>query len=451
VLANTNKISNYSIVGGITSLLFLLIVESELPLLLLWLLFMLLGNVFYHDQTERNLFRINLNISLIFLPFFLWSYVLQTGKPFIPGGDSEVYYNNFMHAVDTGRLPISSRERYVLYYIVSWKYYVIIKFITGSTSYLYLVFLTLFISSHTAPLLYKIGSNENFKKKVVLSACLMTCFFPSLLQTNIAILREGFIVAPFLFSMYLSQKIKKSEKNSATIKYIILFLLTLLWIANIRFEVGGIALLFFVIYNYIFIDKPSVKSYIFLGVLIVLAVVFVLPNVVGLQLTEYYNLNSKREHFDSVSLTQVDSLTASLRQQGFIGRFILFFYCFFQPIPPHLFANITIPHYYLLAVGNILWYFMLPISVIEIFKNIKQKTYSGFSKSFLIASIAVVFMLSLTLLGTERHKIYIYPVMFLFFFNYLDSYSKERTSRTFMGIAILFTLVITIYLAAKIF
>jgi hypothetical protein len=448
MLPNTNKISRFSILGGVASLLLLSFREANLFLPALWLLFMLLGNILYHDRTERNLFRINLNISLFLLPLFLWSYTLQTGKPFITGGDSEAYYNNFMLLLD-GKVEINPRSRYILYYLVSWKYYAFMKFLTGSTSYLFLVLLTLFISANTAPLLYKIGRNENFKEQVLLSACLMTCVFPSLVERYIIIMREGFIIAPFLFSVYLSQKIKNTE-GVGKLKYACLFLLTILWIGNIRFEISAIAILFFFLYNYVFTDKAfSFKNYVFLCGVAILAALFILPNIVGVQLTEHYDLSAKMESFDTQSLENVDSLTSSLRHRGFIGRFILFFYCAFMPVPPHVISNLSTPHYYLLAAGNVMWYFMLPVSMVGIFRNIKQKTFSGFSKSFLVIALVAILMLSLTLLGTERHKIYIYPIVFLFFFNYLSNTSKKKSSRLFIMIAILFMLLVSAYLIMK--
>jgi hypothetical protein len=448
MLLNTDKISRYAIIGGIASLLLLTVLEAEIFLPALWLLFMLTGNVFYRGRTERNLFRLNFNISLFLLPFFLWSYTLQTGKPFIAGGDSERYYNDFMDLLD-GRVEIHSLSRYILYYIVSWKYYALVKFAMDSTSYLYLVFLTIFISANTAPLLYKIGRNENFNEKILLNACLMTCIFPSLVEISTAILREGFTVAAFLFSVYLSQKIKNTG-GAGKLKYILLLLLAILWMANMRFEVSVAATLFFVLYNYVFTDNFSLKNYVYLCFIALLAVLLVLPNIVALQL-DYYNLNSKRELLDARSLEQADSLTASLRHQGFAGRFFLFFYCTLLPIPPHLFSYPAVPHYYLLAMGNVLWYFVLPISSIEIFGNIRRKVYPAFSKSYLAVSIAAVFIVSVTYLGSERLKIYIYPIMFLFFFHYIANHSKRQKIRMFTVLFFLYVLVVVAYILVKTF
>jgi hypothetical protein len=447
MLPNIKKLSEWTAIGAVIALFCLAVVETELGLLPLYLLFILLGNVFYRGKTERNLFRINLNVSLILLPLFLWSFVLLTGKPFIEGGDSEDYYNDFMQLLN-GNAEISLRSRYILYYIVSWKYFAVIKLITGSTSYLYLMLLTAFISANTAPLLYKIGKNENFKENVLLGASLLTCVFPSLVQTNIVILREGFIVAPFLLAVYLSQKIKHADawKKSKSIAFL---LLTILWIGNIRFEVCVPVVLFFVLYNYVFAGKFSIKNWLFLGIIAALAALFVLPNITGLQLTEYYDINAKRELFDTRSLENSDSISGALRHSGFIGRFLLFFYCAFMPLPVYLFSNLAIPHYYLLAAGNMMWYFVLFASVMEIFRNIKQKKFLGFSKSFLIIALAVIYMLSNTLLGTERHKLYLYPVMFLFFFSYLYNHSRKTIIHNLIRYLLILLMLICIYLLLK--
>jgi hypothetical protein len=444
---DTGKISRLAGAGGVASLLLLTFREAEIFLPALWLIFMLAGQALYRDKTERNLFRINLNAVLCLLPFFLWSYTLQTGKPFIGGGDSENYYNNCMALLD-GRAGIYARSRYALYEFVSWKYYALVEFVTGSRGYLYFVFLTLFISAHIAPLLYKIGRGENFNEKIVLYACLMACVFPSLVEMSTAILREGFTTAPFLFAVYLSQKIK-NERDTGKFKYITLFLLAILWMANIRFEVSVVAALFFVIYNYVFTDGFSWKNYIFLGFIAVLAVLLVLPNIVALQLTEYFSLNSKMARLDMRSLEQVNSLTTSLRHQGLAGRVFLFFYCATMPIPSPVFQHPAVPHYYLLAAGHVLWYFALPVSVIEISRNIMRKVYPAFSKSFLVVAVAAVFMLSLTYLGSERLKIYIYPVMFLYFFHYLANHSRRQKMRMFATLFIVYMLAVVAYALVK--
>jgi len=408
---------------------------------------MLFGNILYRDKTERNLFRINLNISLLLLPLFLWSFVMLTGKPFIEGGDSEDYYNDFMQLLN-GKAEINLRSRYILYYIVSWKYYTVINFITGSASYLYLMFLTLFISANTAPLLHKIGKNENCNERVLLGACLLTCFFPSLIQTNIVILREGFIVAPFLLAIYLSQKFKYAITRKK-IKYIVFLLLTLLWIGNIRFEVSVIVCIFFLLYNYVFVNRFSIKNWLFLGITVALALLFVTPYITGLQLTEYYDITTKREFFDSLSSEKTDSITGYLRHLGFIGRIVLFFYCAFMPLPIFLFSHPSIPHYCFLAIGNVMWYFILYVSVIEIFSNIRHKVYTAFSKSFTVIFIAVIYMLSNTLLGTERHKLYIYPLMFIFFFNYVYGHSKRTVMHNLLCFIIVILILIFVYLFLK--
>jgi hypothetical protein len=443
---NTRKISNYAIAGGIASLLFLLVSEEDPVLLPLWLLFMLLGNLFYRGRTERNLFKISFNVSLFLLPLFIGSYVLLTGKPFFPGGDSETYYDNFSRAVDTGDLGIGQRARYILYYIVSWKYLSLLKAITGSTSYLYIVFLTMFISANVAPLLYKIGRGENFKEKILLNACLLSCVFPLLVETSTAILREGFTTAPFLLFVYLSQKIKNAT-GGGKIKYLVFLSLVFLWIANIRFEVSMIAVLFYVLYNHVFTGEFRVKNYIYLGVIALLAAILVLPNVAALQ-TGYFDLN-RREEFEGLEKYGADSLSASLRQQGFFARFFLFFYCAILPIPPTVFFHPGIPHYYLMAAGNVLWYFALPASVIEIFRIIKRKECPAFSKSFLITTVAAIFMVTITYLGSARLKIFIYPIMFLFFFSYLASHSRQQKRRLFFVLFFAYAFAAIVYMSVK--
>jgi hypothetical protein len=178
-----------------------------------------------------------------------------------------------------------------------------------------------------------------------------------------------------------------------------------------------------------------------LVVLFVLPVVF--PHMTGL--IEYYDLNSKMERLDARSLEDAGSLSTSLRHRGLAGRFFLFFYCAVLPIPPHVFVNPGVLHYYLLGAGHVLWYFVLPVSVVEIVRVIRRKLYPAFSRSFLALAVVNIFIVSMTYLGSERLKIYIYPVMFLFFVHYLANHSRRQKTRTFAILFSLYTLAVVAY------
>jgi hypothetical protein len=366
----------------------------------------------------------------------------ETGQPFIPGGDSQTYHATFIDMLNGSFHNFFGRYEFYLY--IGWKFYGVIYFLTSSTSYIYFAFLSLFIGANTAPLLYKVGVNR-FHEKTLIYACLMTCFFPSLLQINVVILRESFIIAPFIYSVYLSI-------NQKSIKNTLLFVATLVFMLNIRLEIGGMAFLFYILYNYVFISKnKNDANGIIRIMLFIVALVFSLQFINSLNDLDYWSPKRQMAAYDQRSQESMAgaSISRSLRQGGIIGRLVLFFYCAFVPVPPHV-IYFPFLHNFLLCWGNIVWYFVLPVSVFEITKTIRKKNnISSFSLSFFVVFVSAILIISLTSLGSERHKLYLYPIIFLFFCQFVCLHSKRENLRVFTPISIVYLILIVLYLIMK--
>lgn len=439
-----SKLSKFSLSLGLLSLIIILIYTGEIFLFPLYLLFCLLGFLLYRNKTERQFFFISLSISLLFIPFFTYSYIQETGFPFRPGGDAQYYYESFIDSLNILYNNMLS-GRYAFYIYIGHVYYKVINILTHSTSYIYFVFLTMFISSNTAPLLYKLGY-EKFNEKNLLYACLMTCFFPSLIQSNTAILREGMVIAPIMYCVYLSSK-------QSSVKNVLLFVLTLIYILNIRFEMGVVVIIFYILYNMVFVSKKNINA-----IKIIMIITFIILSISSLRYIRsldnmnYWSLENKIEHLKEKSLAingSESSLSTSLRQGGIFSKTILFFYCMYVPVPPDITVS---PNLYngFLAIGNILWYFILPISIIAMIKDIKAKsTTCNFSKSFLITFISAILMISLTYLGSERLKLYLYPILFIYFFNYLNSHTRRENFNMFRNLSLIYFLCFIVYMRIK--
>ena len=229
-----------------------------------------------------------------------------------------------------------------------------------------------------------------FDAKVVLYACLLTAIFPSLIQVATNTWREGFVYAPFLYSIYLSLNIKKSIN-------VLLYIIVFLFIVNIRAEIGIASIIFFILYNFIFVDKRSKKITSLQKSMYFTLFIFMLLFSYKMGLFEYFkNADSSSLEYQfnayneaSNEFSESNSISNRLRNGGFAGRILLFFYTPFVPMPPSVFAMNTIYFYsFFISIGDILWYFILPVSVISMKSGINDLNISRFSKSYLIMFIA---------------------------------------------------------------
>ena len=140
----------------------------------MYFILLVFGFLLYKDYS-RLLFVLGFNTSLLFSVIFIESYVAETNLPFIPGGDAERYHEIVTDAIRGDRDKFYGR--YLLYLKTVYYYYKFILSIGGSLNYYFFVLLNIFISTHIAPLLYKIGSKFFTKGKCHFKCLLFNYFF----------------------------------------------------------------------------------------------------------------------------------------------------------------------------------------------------------------------------------------------------------------------------------
>lgn len=448
-MKNLKLILVFSSIIGLLSLIYTIYQTDEPFLFILSILYIMGGLWLYKSNEERFFYFFSLNVALFFLPILTHSYLQQTGSPFIPGGDAQTYYEKVMEMLrgDFSRFY----GRYKLYLYVGWKFYEIINIFTTTTSYIYFVFLNIFIGANISPLLYKVGKRIS-KNETLIYACLMTSLFPLIIQVTDGTWREGFIYAPFLYSIYLAINLKNT-------KYLLFFFITFLFIINIRMEVGIASLIFFILYNYVFLDKygktnkPYINKSISIGALII-GIMFCL--YIGL--FEYLNYSTSAsleyqiEAYNEASneMSEGNSIANTLRNMGFLGKLLLFFYSLFSPIPPPAFT-VPIPyfHYYFISLGSIIWYFVFPVSIFGLIKELKNKELLSFVKSLLITLVFGIGIISITTVGTARHKLYLYPLLFLFYFHTISNLSPKEIFKLYSKIIVVYLGGFLLYLYIK--
>jgi hypothetical protein len=435
---------------GVISLLLVIFESNELLLLLLYLFSVSFGFLLY-DKVARHLFFLSYSLLIIILPFLIDSYINVAGQPFIPGGDAEMYYNRIT-SIAQGNNE-SYYGRYKLFLKILSSYYKVILYLGGSISYYYFFFFSMFVGANLSPLLYKIGKGF-FSEKVLISGCILTCLFPGLIQVATNSWRESLVYTPFLLSIYLAININRA-------KNLILYFLTFMFLANIRLEIGVISLTFFVLFNFVFLNKKELdwislmSSKLLLLLLLLTVIFFAFQNGLFeyLKFEKSSSLSYQMGAYTEMSneTTDDNSISNTLRNAGLIGRFLLFFYTLFAPIPPPGFFQRSFTFYNLfISIGAIFWYFLMPIAVIGMLNNFKKYNLSSFTKSFFISFVLGIIIISLTSIGTQRHKLYLYPILFLYAYDYLEVSKSKTKAKLILKILLFYAIGLTLYLFWKI-
>jgi hypothetical protein len=420
------------------------LITDEPFLLALYILFTAWGLLCYKRE-ERFFYFLSLCAYLVFIPFLTNSYIHQTGYPFIPGGDAQGYYEKVQEMYN-GYFG-SYYGRYKMFLFIVWQYYRAINIFVQTTRPVYFCFLNMFMCANIVPVLYKIGSRY-FNKKVVLYSCLLTCLYPLIIQVATGTWRDGFSYAPFLYSIYLAM-------NPKNIKQVMVYFLIVLFLMNIRMEIGITSLVFFLTYNYVFAtnlkhNRKFNKVYL---LFILLALIFVYQtgqlNYLNYAKTSSieYQVNAYNEKSNEYS--DGSSLSNKLRNFGLAGRGALCIYTLFVPLPPPVFAaNTNYFHYYFTSLGAIMWYFIFPLAIVEMI-NLKNEKLVQISKPYLVTFIFGIIIIALTAVGSFRHKLYLYPIMFLYFFSYILRQRPKARIALFTKIMVVFASCFVVYFLIK--
>ncbi len=446
-MKDLNIVSVFFSVAGILSLLYIVLDTGQPFIVVLYSAF-LLFSFFAYNKKERIYFLLSLNAALFFLIFLVRSYVEVTGLPFIPGGDAHDYYVTVSKMCEGDFSTYFGR--YKLFLFVVWQFYELTGIFTHSTHYIYFIFFNLFICSNVSPLLYKITEGR-FDNRIIVSACFLTSLFPPFIQVATGTWREAFVYAPFMYSVYLSVKTKKTTD-------IFLFIAVFLLMVNIRAEIGIASVLFFLAYNYFFTGRESIKVpgtgkglyFIFF-----MALLFASYQMDLFEYFKYKDSTSLDYQFNAYNEmanehSDENSIARLLRNSGLPGRACLFFYTLFVPVPPPIVAAGSDNfHSVFISAGAFIWYLVFPVSIAGIIKGFKDINLEKFSKSYFLTFVIGIGIITLTSVGSLRHKLYLYPVMFVYYFYFIYTQPQQKVFKLYMAVLIVYITVILLYVFIK--
>lgn len=382
---------------------------------------MIIGLCFGRNKTVKYLFLLAFFVNLSFISVFSYSYYLDTGLPFLPGGDSQEFVRKFI-AISNGDYT-DYWGRYKLFLAIYSSYYEAIKLLEiGSESPYHTFILSSFFGAFIAPLTYLIGK-KLFNRDVALKAALLTVFFPLILQFNTTSLRVV-VASPFmLLIMY------QTIKTDLTVKSFIISLLSFAIISSIRLDWAGYIIVFLFFYytsNLTFINL--IKSYFIILIIVMILVfsyLFIQKN--GFTGFRYYSFERLLLFVSDVEGSgKSGSLSAKLVEMGILGRIILLPYVLFYPvIPPVLNSINSFIAPLLISFGSLFWWFSIPLVGFSLAKKSNDLMHRRFVSAFIMMTITVIILVAFTSIGSFRHKLFIYPIAFIYLMAFRESYSAK--------------------------
>ncbi len=408
-----------------------------------FLLFFIGVFVLFRSGKERFVFTLSFVVGIVFLPLYSQSYITDTGFPFIQGGDAQTFYEK---VVDIAQGDLSQYwGRYKVFLFIVSKYYNFINFIgVGSYSPYHFFIFSIFCGAVSTTLTYLIGL-KTFNYNTALKAAVITSLFPILIKYNLGSLREVYALPFFLFAIY--QIIIAKKKSSFFI------LISVLLVTGIRVDWGALLMVFlFFYYASGLPQKRRINIYIkmtaFLFIILVPAIYFFINN--GLLEVSYYS-SEKLQHINEYTTNNDNSsLTGKLKKMGLTGRLLLFFYVIIVPLPP-LLANYgkSIIEPLLTSIGSIFWYFSLLMIYLSVKKSYSDTKFKKFTNAFIALIFFTSTLLAFTSVGVYRHKLFIYPLSFLFLSHFTEFFNKTVRNIILMQTFVVILVLILLYTLIK--
>lgn len=398
--------------------------QSDHVLIIVYFMFI----TFYLVNLKRTGWVYSLAAFLLFItliPIYHLSFYEFHGSYFTPGGDAEKYYN---YAIGYG---LNNDEiigyRYWFFIWLVGNYYKIINLLGGTDSIVFFSFLTSFIASLTVVFYYLAVNNlsgvNNAKKTAILWSITPLFIFLAVGQ-----LRDVFAyIAPAYSFYYFS--LERDKRQS--IKKIASLTLVIAYAALIRIDVAIYCVVFSTFF-YMFDGKFSGKKIlllIFAGIMMFLFLVFF--ETVSEQVT-LNNINIQTEIYREQSLSDSSSNIGALKG-SFLGLVILSIISYFTPFPTFVLDGKYTFFYFLEMIFVIIWaagsYFFIKSSFI-----IKQDC---FKKSFLLSLAFLLVLLGLTTVGFFRQKLYVYPIIYYYIIDYIESHLVNREIIRYLSLMLL--------------
>jgi hypothetical protein len=412
-----------SIFGGVITIWSIAI--SDLSLLFTYVFFALLLRLIPADVHKWRLTLHYVIYSAFGLLYYLYYNVIN-GKPFIGGGDDELFWvfaNELAHSNFDFSIQFSSD---LFFWAIEFKAYIIIfagyiKFLSllgfdGQHMY-NLVLMSTFIAALSAGLMFRIikGWYPHLKSKYLF---IISCF-PILIFHNVTLLRESWLVMLFLLLVLVIQ--------GKGFFYKMLFIPAILITAFFfRPAHGGLFLIFII--SYLFFSLKSKKQR-----TIILFISFIaFLGFVKLGGLEYAEIISETSEY-YMELTEENSSANSLGNIFYSSDNPVFLamrpiVLLFSPIPPPILARLRMDTLFF-SLGSILWYYLNGLNILAVLffsKHWRKTSFPHVHIAMAITILASLILISLTS-RDPRHLVYIHPFLLVYGINnYLTNRKLRR-------------------------
>lgn len=427
---------------GIFSLSILIDRIDDITIVYTVLILIFLGFVFLGKKINFQIFLLSFLIALSFLPLYTYSYLIDTSFPFIPGGDSQTFYEKVVDISNGDTTSLWGRYIGFLYLVSS--FYKLITFFGISTSPYHFFLFSAFCGSLSSVLVFLIGK-KSFNLSVAIKASLLTMFFPILLKYSLGSLREIVALPMLLLGIYTILLENKKSKMFT--------LITIAFLSIIRLDWAIVLIIFaFFYYTAGLPIKVRGKIYfrVFILTLIFSSLAFFLVNNGYFDISYYQGDKINEITSKTLEESNSGSLSSKLIKLGLLGRFFLFFYVIFVPIPPPIVdVKVSEIEPLLTSIGAVFWYFCVFYLFFVLKKTLRIKKYKKITIASIMMICANLLVLSFTSIGTYRHKLFIYPIAFLFLASFNQFYSRKFGRLLFFVITMVIITLFSSYLIFK--
>ncbi len=411
----------------------------DLSIFITFFFFLFLAKVFFNKQkgTAIKLQRVSFLVNVCCAVLITLSFETIYGTWHSRGKDDLTFYTIAIKLLEgkdgfyfTGHYFDWAAVKYKLYVLVFAIWYKILNFIgINGNLFFHLNIINSFVGSFIAPFIYKIGlklfGNSSVTPKKAAIVCL---FFPPLVYYSAVIIRDIWVLSFFLMIIYLVI----SDKN--VIKKIVLIVLLLMVIYYIRSSNAFFMLLFIMLYVILNI-KSRVVTFIINKVIPILALVVFILLFIILQLPTAETAPPKTDVFNffKYTINYYRELAASQSVENSIGLklrlsnnpiilILYYIYVYLGPIPPKFIKDFNIINVFL-GIGNFIWYVMSPLYFLHSFQ-LRKTSCNVFVKSYFWFLIIVLIIVG-TATGTQRHILFVYPIILLFSVDYILNHKKQ--------------------------
>lgn len=433
-----HKILAFVVLAALASLTLFALVNYEYQIFFSSGVCLLAGSIMF-TSLSRLVFCIAylLNISIGIL--ISLNFEINNGSPFLGGGDDQLFYES---VIDLARgftpdvyLDAISYQGYL--YTHEYFYRFLIFFFPETTSYIHMVILNGFAGAVIPALIYQICTRY-FSIALSVSISVFIAFFPHLVYYSSIMLRDIW-VAMFLV-LVLHTLLTRSNF------LVKIFIIALILYATLYFRVASMLLICVFILSYFFFSQKQVVLR-FISVLLV--------SLIGVSFVLFPEVVIERR-FDE-TLQNYNEILESSADEGSLGRQlrssnnpIIFSigiaYLLYSPLPPPFLKKQKL-HYFIISLGCVLWYMMIPAVFFGIVRHSKMEKTSAIAYSYLMFLLVTLIVVNYST-GSARHIVFIYPVALVFAYDYIVHFGR-RYRKFLFGYSLFLVSMLVLYIAFK--